>query len=105
MDPLLPAIQQMIDATNRGDGDALLGAFAEDAVVNVFGRTFEGRDRIAEWNAQELIGAHTEIVVTGARTTGESTTVAVTVSGEGYNGPGTLTFRTHDTLIDRLDVT
>ncbi|WP_061295440.1 nuclear transport factor 2 family protein [Herbidospora cretacea] len=105
MDPLLPAIQQMIDATNRGDGAALLGAFAEDAVVVDFGRCFEGRDRIAEWDAGSNVGARTKLVVTGARTTGDTTTVSVHVSGDGYNGPGTLTFRTHDTLIDRLDIT
>ncbi len=88
MDPLLPAIQQMIDATNRGDGAALLGAFAEDAVVVDFGRSFEGRDRIAEWDDRTNIGGRTKLVVTGARTTGDTTTVSVHVSGDALQRAG-----------------
>ena len=47
---LEPPIRAMIDATNAGDSDAFLQAFADDATIDDWGRTFTGRDEIARWN-------------------------------------------------------
>jgi hypothetical protein len=53
----LPApVQGYIDAGNAGDGDALIGRFADDALVNDARREFWGKDAIRAWLDREIIG-------------------------------------------------
>jgi hypothetical protein len=59
MSDLEPPIRQLLDATNRGDSDAFLAAFADDAVLDDWGRTFTGDEEIAAWNVRENIGVNT----------------------------------------------
>jgi hypothetical protein len=92
MSELEPAISQVFDATNRGDSEAFLNAFAADGVVDDWGRTFTGRDEIAGWNDRENIGVNSHIDVTGVEREGDAVKVGVAVSGEGYNGGGAFTF-------------
>lgn len=99
---LEPPIQAMIDATNRGDSQALLSAFADDAVLVDWGRTFAGKSEIARWNADENIGTRNRIRVTSVRRSGNEVQVAVQVTGEGYNGAGTLAFQLGAQGIARL---
>jgi ketosteroid isomerase-like protein len=94
----------MFDATNRGDDQAFLDSFAEDAVLNDWGRTFTGHDAIAGWNARENIGVQTRFEVRDAQQAGNRTTVTVQVTGNGYNGPGTFVFVTENDLISRFDI-
>jgi hypothetical protein len=49
-------IQDYIDAGNRYDGDALIAAFADDALVNDNRREFWGVEAIRRWADQEIIG-------------------------------------------------
>ena len=92
MSELEPAISQVFDATNRGDSEAFLDAFAADGVVDDWGRTFTGRDEIAGWNDRENIGVNSHIDVTGVERDGDAFKVGVAVSGDGYNGGGAFTF-------------
>jgi hypothetical protein len=87
MNDLDPAVARMIDATNREDTDAFLAAFAADAVVDDWGTEFAGRERIARWNHTDNIGKHSRFAVTGVSTAGDRSTVSVTVSRDGFNGP------------------
>jgi hypothetical protein len=98
-------IQTMIDATNRGDSEALLGAFSDDAVLTDWGRTFAGKSEIARWNADENIGTHNHIRVMGVKRVGSAVDVNVVVTGEGYNGPGSLIFEVEGESIKRLTIT
>ena len=53
----LPApVQGYIDAGNAGDGDALIGWFADDALVNDTRREFLGTQAIRAWLDREIIG-------------------------------------------------
>lgn len=101
--PLEPAVQTMIDATNSGDADALLDAFTDDASVTDFGRTFAGTEEIGRWNVGENIGH--QLTVTGATRSGSTVTVSVDVSSEGFNGPGSLIFELEGGLIRHLEIT
>jgi ketosteroid isomerase-like protein len=92
MTDLDPAIRRMLDATNRGDSEAFLDAFADDATIDDWGRTFTGREAIAGWNERENIGVHSHIEVTGVQRDGDTVRVGVAVSGDGYNGGGAFTF-------------
>jgi hypothetical protein len=92
MTDLDPAIRRMLDATNRGDGEAFLDAFADDATIDDWGRTFTGREAIAGWNERENIGVHSHIEVTGVERVGDAVRVGVAVTGDGYNGGGAFTF-------------
>src|SRR5262245_35376752 len=85
-------IRQMIDATNRGDDAGFLAAFADDAMLDDWGRTFTGQDEIAGWNARENIGVNSHIEVTSVAREGGAVRVGVAVSGDGYNGGGAMTF-------------
>jgi hypothetical protein len=87
-----PPIRGMIDATNREDDAGFLDAFADDAVLDDWGRTFTGREAIAGWNDRENIGVHSRIEVTSIDRDGDEVRVGVSVSGEGYNGGGAFTF-------------
>ena len=104
--PDLPApIGAMLDATNRGDDEAFLDAFAPDAVLVDWGRTFTGRDEIARWNANENIGVQSHIEARGVRYSGDEVIVDVQVSGNGYNGGGAFTFELGDGGIRRMVIT
>ena len=99
MNDLQPAIQIFLDATESGDYELFLTAFAPDAVLEDWGRTFVGHEGIDRWNHQEHIGTRNRLVVTGSFETGDTTTLAVTVSGNGYNGTGTFVIHLRDGLI------
>ena len=94
-----PATRRMIEATNAEDREAFLAAFAEDAVVDDFGRRFEGKAEISAWNDQENIGTRNRIEVTGVSPDGNGIIVSVQVSGDGYNGGGTFAIRSGDGAI------
>ena len=92
MSELEPAIRQLFDATNRGDSEAFLDAFAPDGAVDDWGRTFTGREELAGWNDRENIGVNSHIDTTGVERDGDAIKVGVAVSGDGYNGGGAFTF-------------
>jgi len=98
-------IQRMIDATNRADRASFLDAFAQDATLTDFGRTFHGRAEIARWNDIENIGTQNRIEVTGVSRSGSTVSVGVAVTGHGYNGPGTFAFELDGELVTRLLIT
>ena len=105
MTDLEPAIRQMFDATNSADNEAFLDAFADDAVIDDWGRTFTGRDEIAGWNDRENIGVHSHIDVTGVERDGDAIRVGVAVTGDGYNGGGAMTFTLSGDRIGRMVIT
>ena len=92
MSELDAPIRRMFDATNRGDNDAFLDAFADGATLDDWGRTFTGHEQIAGWNERENIGVHSHIEPGEVPREGDAITVGVTVSGDGYNGGGAFTF-------------
>jgi hypothetical protein len=98
-------IRTMIDATNRGDSETFLSAFADDAILTDWGRTFSGKAEIARWNRDENIGTQNRIRVTGVKRSGREVMVSVVVSGGGYNGSGVWSFRVGGRFIKRLVIT
>ena len=100
------AIQAFIDATNRGDSDAFVAAFTDDAYLNDWGREFHGRDGVRAWNRTDNIGvrSHFEFVSAKPGNAPDSYTVTLTVSGNGYNGTGPMNFGLRDGRIASLRI-
>ena len=92
MSELEAPIRRMFDATNRGDSEDFLDAFADGATLDDWGRTFTGREAIAGWNARENIGVNSHLEATGVEQEGDEIRVGVAVTGGGYNGGGSMTF-------------
>ena len=80
-----PAIRAFVDATNRGDSDAFVAAFADDAYLNDWGREFRGREGVASWNETDNIGKQSQFdvhgIVEGRKP--DQYLLTVTVSGNG----------------------
>ncbi|GAB3358612.1 nuclear transport factor 2 family protein [Modestobacter lapidis] len=102
--PLPDGVRQMIDATNNSDRAAFLAAFTPDGVVDDWGRTFTGTAKIAAWNDAENIGARAHYLVQQVTVDGTTCTVALTVSGQRYNGPTTVTVELDGPLIRRMTI-
>jgi ketosteroid isomerase-like protein len=100
------AIQEFIDATNRGDSDAFAAAFTEDAYLNDWGREFHGRDGVRAWNRTDNIGvrSHFEFVSAEPGAAAGSYTVTLKVAGDGFNGTGPMSFELRDGLIASLRI-
>jgi hypothetical protein len=49
-------VTEYIEASNTFDGDRLIAAFADDALVNDARREFWGTDAIKRWSEVEVIG-------------------------------------------------
>ncbi len=99
-----PAIRAFVDTTNRGDSAGFVAAFTADAYLNDWGREFHGHDGVASWNETDNIGKQAHFTVHGirqGRIDGQYI-VTLTVSGNGYTGPGTFTFQLTDGLISRF---
>jgi hypothetical protein len=105
--PLPAAIRQFVEATNEGDSEAFVDAFTDDASLDDWGRKFHGRDRIAEWNRTDNIGvrSHFEVVEVRAGDRPDVYVVVLTVSGDGFNGTGPMTFELRGGRIARLLIT
>jgi hypothetical protein len=105
-DEQLPrAIRDFVDGTNEEDRARFLSAFAGDGSLNDWGREFSGREGIARWNETDNIGRQARFAVHGL-VPGErpnSYRLRLTVSGNGYNGPGDFEIGLDDAgLISRL---
>jgi ketosteroid isomerase-like protein len=88
------AIQDFVDATNQGDSDAFVAAFTSDAYINDWGREFHGHDGVRSWNRTDNIGVRSHFSAVSAEPgpTPDSYVVTATVSGDGYNGTGPMSF-------------
>lgn len=98
-----PVIQRFIDATNAGDSAAFLEAFTPDAFLSDWGRDFTGRDGIASWNQSDNIGVQSKFRLLSVEPNGvDAWRVKLAVSGNGYNGEGTMAFTLTGGRISRL---
>ncbi len=100
------AIQRFVEATNRGDSDAFVAAFTEDAHLDDWGRSFEGRAGVRSWDGTDNIGvqSHFDLLDVQPGDAEEEYVVTLRVSGDGYNGTGPMTFRLRDGLIADLRI-
>jgi len=105
-DQLPTAIQDFIAATNRADSDAFVSAFTDDAYLNDWGREFHGHDGVRSWNRTDNIGvrSHFKLVSAEPGDAPDSYTVTLTVTGNGYNGTGPMSFELRDGRIARLQI-
>jgi hypothetical protein len=98
------AFRRMVDATDAGDSAAFLACFAEDAVLDDWGRTYQGHDAIADWNRSDNIGVCTRFRIVGEDDSGPAYVADVQVSGEGFNGDSRFEVEESDGLISRLTI-
>jgi len=98
------AVQRMIDATNAGDHDAFVAAFAPDAVLVDWGKEFEGRDGIAGWDESDNIGRQAHFEIADVVAEGEVWIVNLDVTGGGFNGESGFRFELADDLITRMEI-
>ncbi len=61
---LPPLVAAYVEATNSGDLERLLGAFAPDALVNDQLRDYWGSDAIRTWAERDIIGVKLSMKVT-----------------------------------------
>ncbi|TAJ46789.1 MAG: nuclear transport factor 2 family protein [Herbiconiux sp.] len=102
---LPPAIAHFFDATNHADRERFLSAFAADAVLDDWGHTYTGRDEVARWNETDNMGVQSHFEVTGFTVHNGIYAVSIQVTGNGFNGGGTMAFTIVDDLISRVDIT
>jgi ketosteroid isomerase-like protein len=95
------AIQVFIDATNRGDSEAFVAAFTDDAYLNDWGREFHGHDGVRSWDRTDNIGkqSHFELLAIEPGDGPDSYVATLKVSGNGFNGTGPMAFQLRDGLI------
>ena len=99
-------LQRFIDTTNKGDDAGFVDAFTMDAVLDDWGRVFLGRDGIASWNRTDNIGVQAHFALVDIQPTDHADTVVavLTVTGNGYNGTGPMTFVFDGDRIARLTI-
>jgi uncharacterized protein (TIGR02246 family) len=85
-------VARLLEAANDNDVDAFLATFADEGVVDDWGREFVGRDAIRAWSDREFIGQRVRLDVRDVRRDGEATVVSALVGGDGFNGPSQFSF-------------
>jgi hypothetical protein len=99
----LPApIQRFIDATNQGDSDAFVAAFAPNASLTDYGRVFHGAEGARSWDASDNIGKRSRFDVVAFRQEAGEWIVTVDVSGDGFTGRSDIRFAIDGDLISRM---
>ena len=99
-------IAALAETTNRADSTSFVALFTEDALLVDGGRHYRGHDGIRDWNRTDNIGVNSHLVLTDVRPGSEpdSYVATVSVSGDGFNGTGTMTFVLRGELIASLHI-
>lgn len=97
-------VRDIVDAANRGDTPAFLGAFTADGVVDDWGREFRGAEEIGRWSDGEFIGVAVELTVESVERDGNRTVVTAAVGGNGFTGPSHFTFETDGEHVSRMTI-
>ncbi|MEV4294101.1 nuclear transport factor 2 family protein [Microbispora rosea] len=97
-------IVAFLDATNAADPDAFVAAFTEDAFLDDWGRQYRGHEGVRDWDRTDNIGVQSRIALTALTSGSEPDTFigTVAVSGNRFNGTGTMTFTLRDDRISSL---
>lgn len=101
------AIRSFIETTNAEDTDGFVASFTADGTIDDWGRKFSGAAGIASWNETDNIGKHSRfdvVEVAQGQAPGEYI-VTMDVTGDGYNGIGTMTFVVDGDLVRSLVIT
>ncbi|MFE1646172.1 nuclear transport factor 2 family protein [Microbacterium sp. P01] len=100
----IPApISAFIDATNAGDSDAFVAAFAEDGSLDDWGRVARGHRGIREWDRTDNIGKQSHFELVDIAEDGPDTyLVHLTVTGAGFNGTSPFRFTLRGDLIETV---
>lgn len=94
-------ISAFIDATNAGDSEAFVAAFAEDGSLNDWGKVASGHDGIRRWDSTDNIGKQSqfELLDITKESDPETYLVHLQVSGNGFNGVSPFRFTLRGNLI------
>jgi ketosteroid isomerase-like protein len=96
IDRLPTPVSAFIAATNAADVEALVAAFAKDAIVNDHRNEFAGPDAIRDWAQREIVDDRVTMQVTAATCRGNTATVTASIDGNfdktGLPDPLLLTF-------------
>ena len=108
---LPPVISEYLAASDRGDAEAIIRCFAQDAVVVDEGREWRGTAAIRRWRATVATACRYTVQVTGAKAAGEADgaerhDVHVRLEGNFPGGQVDLTdrFALRDGRITRLEI-
>ena len=104
MNPLPPPVAALLAATEALDTAAFVAVFADDGVVDDWGRTFQGARAIRGWSDAEFIGKRVTLELTGAHREGPEAVITALVGGEGFNGPSSFAFRVVGDRISRMTI-
>ncbi|KQV73771.1 hypothetical protein ASC61_01370 [Aeromicrobium sp. Root344] len=96
------AIADFFEATNADDRARFLAAFADDAALDDWGHVYAGKDAIAGWNETDNMGVSSHLEVLGFEQRDGAYVVSIQVTGDGYNGGGSMTFSLDGDLISRV---
>src|SRR5277367_212747 len=75
-------VSEYIEASNTFDGDRMIAAFAEDALVNDARREFWGTEAIKRWLDREIIGDRVTMDVTDVVEHHDAIIVAARMDGD-----------------------
>jgi uncharacterized protein (TIGR02246 family) len=97
-------VARLLEAANDNDVDAFLATFADEGVVDDWGREFVGRDAVRAWSDREFIGQRVRLDVRDVRRDGEATVVSALVGGDGFNGPSQFSFLLDGDRVSRMTI-
>ncbi|KGH98629.1 hypothetical protein [Oenococcus oeni] len=93
-------INQFVEYTNSENSKDFINLFAEEAILNDWGRIFKGRNSISEWNKNENIGKKSRFQILDSHETAVNNwMVQIKVNGNGFNGTGPMEFKISDNHI------
>lgn len=97
-------ILAFFESSNRGDSASVVACFTSTAVLDDWGRHFEGHAGVASWDRTDNTGVESHLELVGAEAEDDTIVVTVKVRGNGFNGTGHMHLQLDADKIARLDI-
>lgn len=101
---LEPPIKAVLDATNRGDGQGFVSAFAKDATLSDWGELHTGRREIGAWDTAHNTGRRAKVEVTGVSRVAGEVLVLLRITRDDETESATWGFRLAGRTVASLDI-